>query len=63
MQAMGLGLAAVTPEARRTYNIDSGIDGVVITRVDPDSDAGDKGIQPGDVVVLETPGGGGYGAV
>jgi serine protease Do len=51
VQAMGLGLAAVTPEARRTYNIDSGIDGVVITRVDPDSDAGDKGIQPGDVVV------------
>jgi serine protease Do len=51
LQAMGLGLAAVTPEARRNFNIDAGIDGVLVTRVDPDSDAGDKGIQPGDVVL------------
>jgi serine protease Do len=50
-QAMGLGLASVTPEARRNYNIDASIDGVLVTRVDPDSDAGDKGIQPGDVVL------------
>src|SRR6185312_1185561 len=46
LQAMGLGLAAVTPEARRNFNIDAAVDGVLITRVDPDSDAGDKGIQP-----------------
>ncbi len=51
MQAMGLGLSAVTPEARRNFNIDQGIDGVLVTRVDPESDAGDKGIQPGDVVL------------
>jgi serine protease Do len=51
LQAMGLGLAAVTPEARRNFNIDETIDGVLVTRVDPDSDAGDKGIQPGDVVL------------
>ena len=51
MQAMGLGLGSVTPEARRNYNIDQGIEGVLVTRVDPDSDAGDKGIQPGDVVL------------
>ncbi len=51
LQAMGLGLAAVTPEARRNFNIDDAIDGVLVTRVDPDSDAGDKGIQPGDVVL------------
>ncbi|HWD29260.1 MAG TPA: DegQ family serine endoprotease [Rhizomicrobium sp.] len=50
-QAMGLGLAAVTPEARRSFNIDAAIDGVLVTRVDPNSDAGDKGIQPGDVVL------------
>jgi serine protease Do len=50
-QAMGLGLAAVTPEARRNFNIDAAIDGVLVTRVDPNSDAGDKGIQPGDVVL------------
>jgi serine protease Do len=50
-EAMGLGLAAVTPETRRAYNIDNGVNGVVITRVDPNSDAADKGLQPGDVVV------------
>jgi serine protease Do len=50
-EAMGLGLAAVTPETRRAYNLDDKINGVVITHVDPNSDAADKGLQPGDVVV------------
>ncbi|MEJ0042661.1 MAG: Do family serine endopeptidase [Rhizomicrobium sp.] len=51
LQAMGLGLSSVTPEARRNFNIDAAVDGVLVTRVDPDSDAGDKGIQAGDVVL------------
>ena len=50
-EAMGLGLAAVTPEVRRAYNLDDHINGVLVTRVDPESDAADKGIEPGDVVV------------
>jgi serine protease Do len=50
-EAMGLGLAAVTPEVRRAYSLDNGVAGVVVTRVDPNSDAADKGIEPGDVVV------------
>ncbi len=50
-EAMGLGLAAVTPEIRRAYSLDNGVAGVVVTRVDPNSDAADKGIEPGDVVV------------
>lgn len=50
-EAMGLGLAAVTPETRRTFNLDDSVQGVLITRVDPNSDAADKGLQPGDVVV------------
>src|SRR5665213_2321260 len=50
-EAMGLGLAAVTPETRQAFNLDGGINGVVITRVDPNSDAADKGLQPGDVLV------------
>ena len=49
--AMGLGLTAVTPDARRTYNLADTINGVVITKVDPSSDAADKGLQPGDVVM------------
>jgi serine protease Do len=50
-EAMGLGLAAVTPDVRRAYNLDDHVNGVLVTRVDPDSDAADKGIEPGDVVV------------
>ena len=49
--AMGLGLTAVTPDARRTFNLGRDVDGVVITKVDPSSDAADKGLQPGDVVL------------
>jgi serine protease Do len=49
-EAMGLGLAAVTPEVRRTYSLDNAVSGVVVTRVDPNSDAADKGIEPGDIV-------------
>jgi len=50
-EAMGLGLTAVTPEVRRNYNLDDHVNGVLVTRVDPESDAADKGIQPGDVLV------------
>ncbi|HEY1962428.1 MAG TPA: DegQ family serine endoprotease [Rhizomicrobium sp.] len=50
-EAMGLGLAAITPDIRRTYSLGQDTDGVVITKVDPNSDAADKGIQPGDVIV------------
>jgi serine protease Do len=50
-EAMGLGLAAVTPETRRSFNLDDSAQGVLITKVDPESDAADKGLQPGDVVM------------
>jgi serine protease Do len=49
--AMGLGLASVTADARKTYNLGDSVNGVVITKVDPSSDAADKGLQPGDVVM------------
>jgi serine protease Do len=49
--AMGLGLAAVTPDVRRAYNLDDDVQGVFVTKVDPDSDAADKGMQPGDVLL------------
>jgi len=48
----GLGLSSLTPEAKRSFNIgDKVVTGAVITKVDPDSDAADKGLQPGDVVL------------
>ncbi len=48
----GLGLSSLTPEAKRSFNIgEKVVSGAVITKVDPDSDAADKGLQPGDVVL------------
>jgi len=50
--AAGLGLSSLTPETKRAFNVaDSVAAGAVITKVDPDSDAADKGLQPGDVVL------------
>jgi serine protease Do len=50
--AAGLALSSLTPESRRTYGVADGVNsGAVITKVDPDSDAADKGLQPGDVVL------------
>ena len=48
--AMGLGLASLTPDARKTFNLAESAAGVLITKVDPNSDAAEKGLQPGDVV-------------
>ncbi|HEY2032097.1 MAG TPA: DegQ family serine endoprotease [Rhizomicrobium sp.] len=50
-EAMGLGLAAVTPETRRAFGLNGNVNGVVVTKVDPNSDAADKGLEPGDVLV------------
>jgi serine protease Do len=50
-QAMGLGLASITPTLRQMYNVDPGTQGVLITKVDPASDAADKGLEAGDVVI------------
>jgi len=50
-KAMGLGLTALTPEVRRAYNLDESVQGVLVTKVDPDSNAAEQGLQPGDIVV------------
>jgi len=50
--AAGLGLSSLTPESKKSFNIaETVMAGAVITKVDPDSDAADKGLQPGDVVL------------
>ncbi len=48
---MGLGLSAITPQVRRAYNLDESVAGVLITKVDPSSDAAQNGVQPGDVLL------------
>jgi serine protease Do len=49
--AMGLGLSPLTAEVRKSLNLAEGAGGVVITKVDPNSDAADKGLQAGDVLL------------
>jgi serine protease Do len=49
-KAMGLGLSALTPDLRRQFNLDDSAHGVLVTDVDPNSDAADKGLRPGDIL-------------
>jgi serine protease Do len=59
--ALGLRLAAATPDLRRQYRIPSEVEGVVVTDVADQSPAAAAGLQPGDVLVsidqkpVETP--------
>lgn len=48
---LGLGLAAITPEARERLNLEGEVEGVLVTQVTPESPADEKGIEPGDVIV------------
>jgi serine protease Do len=50
-RALGLELSGITDELRRRFNIKDNVKGVVVTRVDPNSAAADKRIQPGEVIV------------
>jgi serine protease Do len=49
--ALGLSLATLTPELARGANLPAGSRGVIITAVNPNSDAGDKGFRRGDLIV------------
>ena len=48
---LGMSLAPIDPEARQQYNIGAGVHGVVVQSVKSTSDAGDKGLKRGDVIV------------
>ncbi|MFL6724373.1 MAG: Do family serine endopeptidase [Sphingomicrobium sp.] len=49
--ALGLSLQPLTPQITRALNLPEGTRGVVITSVDPGSDAAEKGIRRGDVIL------------
>ncbi len=51
LQSIGLTLSAVTPELARRFNIPESTRGVAITGVDPASDAAEKGLRPGFVIL------------
>lgn len=51
-QSLGLTVQALTPELARSMNItDTNTRGVVVSSVDPSSDAADKGFQPRDIIL------------
>jgi serine protease Do len=49
--ALGLQLQTLSPQIARALNLPTGARGVVIASVDPSSDAADKGLQRGDLIV------------
>ncbi len=51
VQAMGLTLGTLSPDLARRSNLPAGTRGVAITAVDPSSDAAEKGIRPGFVIL------------
>ncbi|MDP2621077.1 MAG: Do family serine endopeptidase [Hyphomicrobiales bacterium] len=51
VQVLGLELAAMSEELRKQYSIDDKVEGVVVTAVAPDSNAAERGLVPGVVIV------------
>jgi serine protease Do len=49
--SLGLSLQPMSPQIARALNLPAGTAGVVITAIDPSSDAAEKGLQRGDVIV------------
>ena len=49
--ALGVSLQTLTPAIARQIGVDETTHGVVITNVDPSSDAGEKGLRPKDVIL------------
>src|SRR5271166_3494205 len=47
----GMRLAAITAEARKQYGLDPALSGALVSAVDPDCEARDLGIVPGDVII------------
>jgi serine protease Do len=49
--ALGMEMMMMSPSLRERFSIAEGVEGVVVTEVDPDSAAADRRIQPGDVIL------------
>jgi serine protease Do len=50
-KALGLSLAPLTPELARAANLPATARGVIVTAVDPNSDAAEQGLQRGDLIM------------
>jgi len=54
LSQLGLSVGALDAGARAKFKIGSGVQGVVVTAVDPGSAAAEKNVRPGDVIVEVT---------
>ena len=50
-EALGMTLALITPELRKRFDLAEESEGVVVTEIDGEGAAADKGIRPGDIIV------------
>lgn len=51
IEELSLSLSAITSELRNMYDLDSEAKGVVVTKVNQNSDASEKGLQEGELIV------------
>ncbi len=49
--SLGLDLMPLNAQTREQFNVDGKLAGVVVSNVDPNSEAAEKGFRPGDVIV------------
>jgi serine protease Do len=49
--ALGMGLTTITQSVRSEFDLEATAKGVLITDVDPDSDAAERGLRPGDRII------------
>ncbi len=50
-KALGMEFSALSDDARKKFGLKDGAEGVLVTSVDPNSAAADKGIKPGDRIL------------
>jgi serine protease Do len=50
-QMFGLTLGDITDDARKQFSIDGSVEGVLVTAVETDSEAANKSLKPGEVIV------------
>ena len=51
VELLGMRLSALTDEARETFKVTEGAEGVLVLEVAAESSAAEKGLQPGDLIV------------